>query len=240
MTRANLSLTFDDGPDPLWSARILAELDRCAARATFFVIGEHARGNPSIVTRALDRGHEIALHCHRHVRHSELSESEIEADTRTALRTLVRLGVQPARWRTPWGVQTAATVRVAERFGLELVGWTIDTHDWRGDPAAAMLARAKEELSGSEQAIVLMHDGLGPGAQRAGCEQTLALLEPLTALARARGLVLDTLAANAGAPCALDTLTANAGAPVAADPARADNPVVPAFAGAGSDTGTRD
>jgi peptidoglycan/xylan/chitin deacetylase (PgdA/CDA1 family) len=137
-------------------------------------------------------GHEIALHCHRHVRHIDLAEAEIELDTRAALSTLANIGLHPTRWRTPWGIYTPATFDVAERLGLELVHWTIDTHDWRGDSAAVMLDRASGELG--DCAIVLMHDALGPGSERAGCENTLELIAPLAALAQVQGLTLAPLA----------------------------------------------
>jgi peptidoglycan-N-acetylglucosamine deacetylase len=181
-----LSLTFDDGPDPVWSRRVLKILERVEARATFFMAGEQVLRSPETVRAIVDAGHDVQLHTHCHVRHSELSEDEIAQDTSRALRVLQRVGVRPWLWRTPWGVCTAATERVAERHGLTLVGWSIDTHDWRGDPASAMLDRALDHLRPG--AIVLMHDALGPGALRTGCENTLELLEPLIAAARAAGL----------------------------------------------------
>jgi peptidoglycan/xylan/chitin deacetylase (PgdA/CDA1 family) len=79
-------------------------------------------------------------------------------------------------------------VSVAERHGLELVRWSIDTHDWRGDTVGKMLDCAAERLD--EGAVVLMHDALGPGALRDGCENTLALVPPLLAMARTRELGL--------------------------------------------------
>lgn len=165
---------------------MLAELERCRARGTFFVLGERVQATPEVVRAAVDAGHEVQLHGHRHLRHSQLEEEQIELDTRTALGALAQVGVHPTRWRTPWGIVTPASERVAARHGLTLVHWTIDTHDWRGDPALAMLARARRQLA--RGAVVLMHDGLGPGAMRGGCENTVELLAPLIAAARARGL----------------------------------------------------
>jgi peptidoglycan/xylan/chitin deacetylase (PgdA/CDA1 family) len=186
------AFTFDDGPDPIWTPRVLAELDRCGALATFFVVGERVADDPGPPRAALQAGHEVELHCHRHVRHTELSEAELEADTTLALAELERAGLRrPRYWRTPWGVRTAATERVAARHGLRLVDWTIDTHDWRGDGSASMLERAAALLG--DGAIVLMHDALGPGAQRAGVEETVGLIAPLAALARGRGLRVDAL-----------------------------------------------
>jgi peptidoglycan/xylan/chitin deacetylase (PgdA/CDA1 family) len=186
-----LALTFDDGPDERWTLAVLDALQHSQARATFFMVGERLRATPRVARAVLRAGHEVQLHCHRHVRHTELDEGEIEADTRTALAELERLGVRPACWRTPWGVRSAATARVAERNRLTLVDWTIDTHDWRGDSAARMLAYAAPRLQAG--GIVLMHDGLGPGSRRAGAENTLGLLGPLIAGARSRGLRVGSL-----------------------------------------------
>ena len=165
---------------------MLGELERCRARGTFFVLGERVEATPDIVRTTVDAGHDVQLHGYRHLRHSQLTEEEIELDTRAALDALAQVGLRPTRWRAPWGITTPASELVAARHGLTLVHWTIDTHDWRGDPALAMLARARRQLAPG--AIVLMHDGLGPGAMRSGCENTVELLAPLLAAARARGL----------------------------------------------------
>jgi peptidoglycan/xylan/chitin deacetylase (PgdA/CDA1 family) len=165
---------------------VLEQLERCRARATFFVLGERVQATPAVVRAALDAGHEVQLHGYRHLRHSELAEEEIELDTRAALGALAQVGVRPTRWRTPWGVVTPASERVAARHRLTLVRWSIDTHDWRGDPAPAMLERARRQLAPG--AVELMHDGLGPGATRSCCANTVELLAPLIAAARARAL----------------------------------------------------
>ena len=183
-----LSFTFDDGPDPTWTPLVLDELRRCGVEATFFMVGERVLAHHDIARQVLADGHEVQLHCHRHIRHTELTETELAHDTETALDALRTVGVHPGLWRTPWGICTEATRRVANRLELQLVGWSIDTHDWRGDPPQTMLDRARRQLNGGGS--VLMHDALGPGATRAGCKNTLALLAALTAAARTHGLVL--------------------------------------------------
>jgi peptidoglycan/xylan/chitin deacetylase (PgdA/CDA1 family) len=182
-----LCLTFDDGPDETWTPRILEALRRLEATATFFLIAERVPELPWIVRLIAEGGHEVALHCNEHIRHTDLGEEEIEADTRIALATLADVGLHPARWRTPWGICTPATIAVSERHELELVHWSIDTHDWRGDSTSAMIESVEAGIE--DGAIVLMHDGIGPGARRAGCENTLELLGPLCGLARSRGLL---------------------------------------------------
>jgi peptidoglycan-N-acetylglucosamine deacetylase len=194
MPRA-LSLTFDDGPDPTWTPRIVGQLQRCRLTATFFMVGERVIAEPVLARKVLAAGHDIQLHCHRHVRHTELTEAELQNDGESALAALESVGVHPRLWRAPWGICTDASYRVAERLGLRLVRWSIDTHDWRGDEPQAMLDHARSQLAGG--GVILMHDALGPGARRDGCQNTLALLPQLAALARANGLFLAPMGYHA-------------------------------------------
>jgi peptidoglycan-N-acetylglucosamine deacetylase len=190
---SELSFTFDDGPEPVWTEQVLSELDRCGVRATFFLIGERVLDHPLLARAILGAGHEVQLHCHRHVRHTELSEAELIEDTRQGLDALVSVEVTPRLWRAPWGVQTHASERVAQRFGLTLVRWSIDTHDWSGISPAQMLAGARPALA--RGGAVLMHDGLGPGSQRIGAQNTVGLIGPLSAAAKEFGISLQPLRA---------------------------------------------
>jgi peptidoglycan/xylan/chitin deacetylase (PgdA/CDA1 family) len=192
---ARLALTFDDGPDPVWTPRVLDALAAHDARATFFVLAGPARAHPELVRRIAAAGHVVGVHAARHVRHTELSAAEGEADLRAALAAIAATGVpRPRHWRTPWGVEAAWTRPLADAHALELCGWTADTHDWRGDDAAGMLAAVTPALDARGGAVVLAHDGLGPGALRDGCAETVALVGPLVAAGRARGLAPEVLA----------------------------------------------
>jgi peptidoglycan/xylan/chitin deacetylase (PgdA/CDA1 family) len=193
----SLALTFDDGPNEYWTPYVLGVLAQAEVSGTFFMIGECLRTARAAAQAVLDAGSDLQLHCDRHVRHSELSEAEIEADTLSALEAFAEFGVRPTLWRTPWGVCTEGTERVAARHGLSLVDWTIDTHDWRGDSVASMLAVARAHFE--DGGIVLMHDGLGPGSQRIGAQNTVELLLPLIAAARAEGLSVGPLSRESGA-----------------------------------------
>jgi peptidoglycan-N-acetylglucosamine deacetylase len=182
----SVALTFDDGPDPRWTPLVLDALAEADASATFFVIAPRARSYPSLISRMRDEGHEVAFHCTEHIRHDARTRREIEDDTRTGLLSLEYLGHTPQHWRTPWGVVVPATEDVARRHRLRLVGWTADTQDWRGGAPQEMLARVEAGIMPG--AIVIMHDGIGPGATRESCAGTVALVGPLVSLARSRGL----------------------------------------------------
>ena len=187
-----MHLTFDDGPDPVWTPAVLDALRDAGAKATFFVLGPRAAAEPELVDRIVDEGHAVGVHAHEHVRHTELDAAAGTADLERALAVLDGLGVRPTLWRTPWGVEAEWTRPVAEARGLRVVGWSADTHDWRGDAAADMLAAIEDDIA--EGAVVLAHDGLGPGATREDCAETVALVAPLVALARTRGLEPEVLA----------------------------------------------
>lgn len=175
----SVELTFDDGPDPVWTPAVLAALSGSSLRATFFVIASRAAEHPQVVAAIRSGGHAIELHCHEHVRHTEVDREAIESDTRRALTTLAEFGITPRRWRPPWGDQAPWTEEIAAAHDLELCGWDVDTHDWRGDAAEAMLAAVGPELRAG--AVVLLHDGLGPGARRQGCEETVRFTRMMAA-----------------------------------------------------------
>ena len=178
-------LTFDDGPDPAWTPRVLDGLRRLRAKATFFVMAPLAVRFPRLIRHMTRAGHSVELHCAKHVRHTELTCSEVAADARSGLKDLGTLGVLPRLWRPPWGIVTPWTRAVAKDCGLELVSWTADAHDWRGDTASEMLANVRPDLRPG--AVLLMHDGLGPGARRSGCEETVALIGKVIEQARSFG-----------------------------------------------------
>ncbi len=187
-----LALTFDDGPDPAWTPRLLDLLRRLGARATFFPIAARAAANPAIIERMRAEGHAIGLHCDEHVRHRERDAEWLARDTDAALRRLARVRVTPVLWRTPWGDVAPWSAQVAHARALRLIGWTADTHDWRGDGAAEMFEATRESLIGG--AIVLAHDGLGPGARRDSMEATLDYVACVGEHAREHGLALEALA----------------------------------------------
>src|SRR5581483_10757853 len=142
-----LMLTFDDGPDPVWTPRLLDLLSAAGARATFFPIAPRAAAHPEVIGRAVAEGHEVGLHCDVHERHSQHSRDWGRRDAARALERLARIGVRPGLWRTPWGDTAPWSAQVAAGYGLRLVAWTVDTHDWRGDTATQMFATTGGQLN---------------------------------------------------------------------------------------------
>jgi peptidoglycan/xylan/chitin deacetylase (PgdA/CDA1 family) len=186
-----MALTFDDGPDERWTAPLLDALARAGARATFFPIASRAAAQPGLVARMLADGHTVGLHGDEHVRHSTRDAAWGRADTERALQRLSTAGAFPTLWRTPWGDTAPWSAEVAGEHGLRIVDWTVDTHDWRGDAAPEMFAATRPGLQAG--AIVLAHDGIGPGALRADARETVAYVELVARHAADQKLLLTAL-----------------------------------------------
>jgi peptidoglycan/xylan/chitin deacetylase (PgdA/CDA1 family) len=181
-----LALTFDDGPDPRGTPVVLEALARVGVRATFFVLGERVVRWPELLGEVIAAGHAVEVHGFGHPRHPECSRAQVERDLAAALEVLGRHAVAPVWWRAPWGHLAEFTPELAEAHHLRLAGWTLDSHDWRGDTAREMLAALGPRLAPG--GIVLAHDGVGAGARRATADSTAQLIGPLVAAARERGL----------------------------------------------------
>lgn len=158
-TEAAIALTFDDGPDPSVTPRLLRMLEAASAQATFFVLLTRVRRHGSLLNDILAAGHEIALHGPDHRRLTLLTSRTVFERTVAAKEELEdRIG-KPIRWfRPPYGAQHPATYLAVRRAGLEVVLWGPSLWDWRDAPEEDRLRRA---LNGVEPgAIVLGHDGL--------------------------------------------------------------------------------
>jgi peptidoglycan/xylan/chitin deacetylase (PgdA/CDA1 family) len=186
-----LALTFDDGPDPVWTTRLLDRLQALDARVTFFPIAARAAAHPRLIERIRRDGHAIGLHCDQHVRHGDRDPEWLRRDTRLALAAMSGVGVRPSLWRTPWGDRAPWSEAIADEHGLRLVGWTADTHDWRGDTAEQMLAATQDSIEPG--AIVLAHDGIGPGSRRDDASETLRYVELVAEHACRRRLAMEAL-----------------------------------------------
>jgi peptidoglycan/xylan/chitin deacetylase (PgdA/CDA1 family) len=181
-----IALTFDDGPDPERTPRILDLLGERGVRATFFVFGEKARGQPELIARALEAGHSIQPHCWAdHRSHLTMSEAELEQEIARTLGALAELGCPPPRhWRPPYGdVKEPESHDVAARHGLRIVTWTLDTRDWDGEGA---LGLADVDALLRPDSVVLMHDPV---------PKTAALVAGLLDRIEARGDAVGPMAA---------------------------------------------
>jgi peptidoglycan/xylan/chitin deacetylase (PgdA/CDA1 family) len=185
-----LALTFDDGPDPAVTPRVLEQLAAAGARATFFVRADRLRAHPELARRIREGGHELANHSVGHRWHMALWPSAaIARDLEQASRLIAELGGEPPRFfRPPAAVLSPRIAAGAERAGLVLVGYSTRSLD--GSPVvSARWARRRLERGLVGGAILLLHDRTIDGRAPVSLELLPALLEEL----RRRGLASVTL-----------------------------------------------
>jgi peptidoglycan/xylan/chitin deacetylase (PgdA/CDA1 family) len=152
-------LTFDDGPHPRWTPRVLEILDKEGATATFFVVGRKAEEHPDVVRSILARGHAVGLHSYAHDRLFALrGERRIRSDLERGIAVLEGVsGVRPALFRPPIGHTNPIVARITDALHLTVVGWTASGRDGVASARpSAVVARIRRDLR--DGAIVLLHD----------------------------------------------------------------------------------
>jgi len=154
------ALTFDDGPDPVSTPRVLDALDACGVTgATFFVIARKAEQHADLVREIVRRGHVIGLHSYAHDRLFALrSERHVRADLTRGIEVLTSItGARPTLFRPPIGHTNPTVARVADDLDLVTVGWSVSARDGTARARAeGVVARVRGQLF--DGAIVLMHD----------------------------------------------------------------------------------
>ena len=196
-----VALSFDDGPDPEWTPKILDILKQYNVKGTFFMIGEVAQDNTGLLKRVYREGHEIGNHTYTHPDISEISERQVDLQLNLTERLFAaELDVQPVYFRPPYSIDQepdtndqAAPVDHIQHLGYVIVGDKIDTNDWDEHPrktpqeiinsvfAQIELSNTKTWMKGS---VILMHDG---GGDRAA---TIAALPELIKALRAHGYTI--------------------------------------------------
>jgi peptidoglycan-N-acetylglucosamine deacetylase len=153
-----IAMTFDDGPSPETTPRLLDILKQRNIKATFFMIGQNAERNPAIVKRILAEGHEIGNHSWTHPQLSKLSDDRVTEEinkTQNAIKDAS--GYTPVLMRPPYGAITARQKDwIEKQFGLSVIIWSVDPFDWKRPGASVIEQRI---LAGARPgAIVLSHD----------------------------------------------------------------------------------
>lgn len=154
-----VALTFDDGPSPEHTPRVLALLDQAGVKATFFVIGRKAEAHPELVREIAARGHAVGLHSHAHDRLLSLRSARyVERDLRRGLDVIERItGARPALFRPPVGHTNPRIARVVDALDLDVIGWSARGFDGlAGASPEGVAARVIPGLR--DGAIVLLHD----------------------------------------------------------------------------------
>jgi len=154
-----VALTFDDGPSPEHTPRVLELLSRAGVKATFFVIGRKAAAHPELVRAMVDAGHAVGVHGYAHDRLFSLRRmGYVRRDLTLAIETLQKItGERPRLFRPPIGHTNALIAHVAKSLELTLVGWSVRALDGlRGAQPERVAERVESRLE--DGAVILLHD----------------------------------------------------------------------------------
>ena len=204
-----VALSFDDGPDPKWTPKILDALRERGVKGTFMLIGSEAQENVGLMKRVVREGHEIGNHTYTHPDISEVSNRQLDLELKLTERLFAsKLGIQPLYFRPPYDIDEepdtadqAAPVERIQQAGYIIIGNKIDTDDWNERPRKSpqeitqsvldQLAtmQVKPQFRGS---VILMHDG---GGDRSA---TVAALPVLIDALRERGYTIVPVSALLG------------------------------------------
>ncbi len=197
-TNKSIALTFDDGPDPTWTPKILDILKRHNLKATFFLIGENAVAHPDLVQRIFDEGHEIGNHSFTHPNMAHVGPTRVKLELAACQRAIEAIiGRSTRLFRPPYNADADPAsygeimpVWVANQAGYLTAGESIDPNDWKLDvetPAGTHRLTGADITAATLADIdkghaILLHDG---GGDRSA---TVDAVERLITTLQARGL----------------------------------------------------
>ncbi len=199
MPSRTVALTFDDGPDPTWTPKILAILRRYHVPATFFLVGAHVASWPGLVSEEVANGDQVGSHTYTHANLGTSGWREGLELTLTQNALAGAAGIRTRLLRMPYSSQPDAlsaadwrAAREAGRDGYLLILTNLDTKDWARPGVDRIVAAAMPR--GRQGAIIMFHDGGGDRAQ------TVAALPEVITRLRARGYRFTTVTGGLGLP----------------------------------------
>ena len=207
-SRREIALTFDDGPHPDYTPRLLEILRKYHANATFFVVGEQAERHPELIREMVADGNAVANHTYHHVNLNRIPEKIRDQMVATEIKACGEVlagitGKPPHLFRPPGGDYTDRVLEVCEALGYKVILWTDNPGDYRS-PSPEFLREYVLD-SARNGGIILLHDGV---------EQTVEVLPQILEILQARGFKLVSV----------DQLMADQGQARASGPSRAGHP----------------
>lgn len=157
-----VAFTFDDGPNAKYTEEVLAVLEKYNAHATFFIVGQHSQFTRAgeVMRKVVNAGHEIASHTYSHPNLTKLTADQIREEEKKTSDLIFELcEVRPTMMRAPGGAYNSD---VLAAVSYPLIGWTVDTLDWKHKDPKQALEYLKAQVT--DGGIVLMHDRLETSA----------------------------------------------------------------------------
>lgn len=153
-----VAFTFDDGPHPTYTPKILDILKKYNAKGTFYVLGSRVNTSPSIVARMVNEGHEVGVHTWNHPSLTKCSMATVRSEMERTIAAIQKASnYTPRTMRPPYGAINANLVDFfAQQYGMSTIMWSIDTNDWRKPGVQKVINEAVNKARPGS--IILIHD----------------------------------------------------------------------------------
>lgn len=170
MRKRRVHLTFDDGPHPINTSKLLDELKQAGILATFFVMGKNLEtpDGKELILRAAAEGHQIGNHTYSHPHLTELNEDQIREEILKTEELIGGVNKGIKIFRPPYGEHNSLVDQVARKLGYSLVFWNVDTRDWHPKYEGCWVEHAMEQIVNQDDSIVLAHDRITATAENVG------------------------------------------------------------------------
>jgi polysaccharide deacetylase family sporulation protein PdaB len=168
-----IALTFDDGPDNVFTPQMLDILKENDVKATFFIMGKRAEDFPAVFKRMVNEGHLIANHSWSHPNFMKLSNEKIKEEL-TKTNDLIKEYTEEDSnfFRSPYGSIDPERVKFIGEMGYKIIAWNVDSLDWKGLSAEEVSTNILENTTNGS--IILQHSAGGKGEDLSGSVKALA------------------------------------------------------------------
>jgi len=186
-----VALTFDDGPYPPYTERILAVLKEKKVPATFFLVGENVKEHPELVKEEVAQGHLIGTHTYDHKDLLRLDGPAVRAELSGGVKAVEDItGIRPIFVRPPHGFKDSSVLEQVAALHLRAVNWSVLPKDWTKPGVDVIVRRVVDGVEPGS--IVLLHDGDSP-AKKDSRQQTVEALPIIIDKLREKGYTFVTV-----------------------------------------------
>jgi len=188
-----IALTFDDGPSPEWTPRLLWEMKKQGAKATFFLLGKHVQAYPQIARMIVAQGCEVGNHTFSHQVIMNLNFEKLKDEIKSAEKAIKdATGVTPVLFRPPKGWVTDKDKKRINQLGYETILWSLNSKDWVTFDDKYIVRFILDRIRPGD--IILFHDSGGVfGSEGGNREETVRAVRRLLEKLKERGYIVTTV-----------------------------------------------
>lgn len=187
-----VALTFDDGPNPVYTPQILDVLAHYQVKATFFLLGRNVAAHPHLARTVVQTGHAIGNHTFTHPYLPDCGPLGVARELSQCQRTIREvIGVAPEIMRPPYGAQAPESFLTARMMGYKVIHWSAAGEDWQGDPAPLLAERILSRIQPG--GIILLHDSWEPPPDQTEWRPAYDLFQDRTPTLQALPLIIEPL-----------------------------------------------